>query len=281
MLFHEPATLNCNGTLLDLSRPQVMGILNVTPDSFFDGNLYKTKEASLRQVEKMLTDGAAIIDIGAASSRPGAATVSVDEELRRLLPIIEAILQRFPEVILSCDTYHSSVAKATIEHGIKIINDISGGQFDDNLWATVAKYNVPYILMHIKGNPQNMQQSPDYDNVVHDVLNYMIFKIEKLRALGIKDIIADVGFGFGKTLDHNYELLQNLHIFKMLEVPILTGISRKSMIYKLLDTTPEFALNGTTALHVIALQKGSKILRVHDVKEAVETIRLVSYCTVL
>jgi dihydropteroate synthase len=274
MLFHQQTTLNCNGTLLDLSDPIVMGILNVTSDSFFDGGQFTEVEKCLIQVEKMLSEGAKIIDIGAASSRPGAKSIEADEELEILKPIIDAIIKQYPKVILSCDTYNSRVAEAVIELGVKIINDISGGMFDENLWKTVAKYRVPYILMHNRGKPENMQQLTDYEDITKEVLTYFIQKIEQLRSLGVKDIVIDLGFGFAKTLDQNYELMQQLHLFQMLEVPILTGISRKSMIYKFLETTPQQALNGTTALHIIALQKGSKILRVHDVREAVETIKL-------
>ncbi len=274
MLFHQQTTLNCNGTILDLSEPIVMGILNVTTDSFFDGGQFTEVEKCLFQVEKMLSEGASIIDIGAASSRPGAKLITTDEELLILKPIIEAILKTFPSAILSCDTYNSRVAEGMIQLGVKIINDISGGAFDENLWATVAKYRVPYVLMHNRGKPENMQQLTDYEDVVKEILTYFIYAIEKLRALGVKDIIVDLGFGFAKTMDQNYELLKELHLFQMLEVPILTGISRKSMIYKVLDTTPQQALNGTTALNMIALQKGTKILRVHDVREAIETIKL-------
>jgi dihydropteroate synthase len=274
MLFHPQTTLNCNGTLLDLSEPIVMGILNVTTDSFFDGGQFMEVDKCLTQVEKMLSEGAKIIDVGAASSRPGAKMIAADEELAILEPVIQAILKQSPDVILSCDTYNSRVAAAVIELGVKIINDISGGAFDENLWKTVAQYRVPYILMHNRGNPETMQQHTDYEDITKEILNYFIQSIEQLRALGIKDIVVDLGFGFAKTLDQNYELMRNMHLFQMLEVPILTGISRKSMIYKFLETTPQQSLNGTTVLHIIALQKGSKILRVHDVREAVEAIKL-------
>ena len=274
MLFNPQTTLNCNGQILDLSEPIVMGILNVTPDSFYDGGKFSRVADSLAQTQKMLSEGAAIIDIGAASSRPGAKMLSADAELELLMPTIEAIMAQYPDVILSCDTYHSAVAKTVIEAGVRIINDISGGAIDEKLWPTIAQYRVPYVLMHNRGTPENMQQNTDYEDVVKSVIEYFVIKIEQLRSLGINDIVLDIGFGFAKTLEQNYELLRQLHLFQMFELPILAGISRKSMIYKLLNTTPQNALNGTTVLNTVAIQKGASILRVHDVREAVETIQL-------
>ena len=273
MLFQQ-TTINCNGRLLSLERPLVMGILNVTPDSFFDGGKHKRLDGQLQQVEKMLKEGAAFIDIGGMSSRPGAAIIDEQEELNRVLPIIEKVSQQFPEVLISIDTVHSEVARKAIAAGASIINDISAGRIDPRMYETVAELGVPYILMHTQGTPKEMQSNPVYENVALEILDFFIKEIGQLRALGVKDVIVDPGFGFGKTIDHNYELLKKTHVFKILETPILAGISRKSMIYKFLNATPNEALNGTTALHIIALQQGAKILRVHDVKEAVECIRL-------
>jgi dihydropteroate synthase len=268
-------TLNCNGTLLDVISPIVMGILNVTPDSFFDGGQYQNEKKMLTQVEKMLTQGAEIIDIGGMSSRPGAAFVSSEEEIKRVLPTIQSIKKHFPEAILSVDTWRSLVAKASVEHGAGIINDISGGQFDETLFETVASFkNIPFILMHIQGTPDSMQIAPHYDNVLEDILKYFIEKTGKLRELGVKDIVLDPGFGFGKTIAHNYEILKNMHVFQIMDLIILAGISRKSMIYKYLDIEPSEALSATSALHLVALQQGARILRAHDVKEAKEVIAL-------
>lgn len=268
-------TLNCRGQLLDLSRPVVMGILNVTPDSFFDGGRYTGVEAALKQAEKMLAEGATILDVGGASSRPGAAEVSEKEELERVIPVIEGIKSHFSEAIISIDTWRASVAKAAVEAGASMVNDISGGQFDARMFETVAVLDTPYILMHIQGTPDTMQQNPHYEDVVTEVLDFFIQKIEKLRALGVKDIVLDPGFGFGKTVEHNYQLLRNLHVFpNVTGLPVLAGISRKSMICKVLKVNPENALNGTTALHMVALQQGAKILRAHDVRAAVEVVKL-------
>ena len=267
-------TLNCNGTLLSLEKPIVMGILNVTPDSFFDGGKYSSDVLVLKQVEKMLQDGASIIDIGGVSTKPNAVFVSETEEILRVLPVLEAIKKEFSESILSIDTWRSTVAKASVEAGASLINDISGGQYDDNLFETVGKLQVPFVLMHIKGTPETMQNNPTYDNLKEEILAYFVAKIEKLRQFGVKDILIDVGFGFGKTIDDNYDLLKNLHVFNLLGLPQLVGISRKSMIYKYLDITPQEALSASSALHLTALQQGAKILRVHDVKEAVEVVRL-------
>ncbi len=267
-------TINCKGTLIDLSTPKVMGILNITPDSFYDGGKYKNENDILQQVEKMLLEGATFIDIGAYSSRPGAANISEEEELKRIVPIVTLLVEKFPGIIISIDTFRSKVAEKTIESGAALINDISGGNMDSNMFETIAKLQVPYILMHMQGTPQNMQKNPSYKNVVTDVISFFAKQLFELRKLYVNDIIIDVGFGFGKTIEHNYELLKQLQLFKNLEVPILTGISRKSMLYKLLDITPKEALNATTVANTIALQNGTQILRVHDVKEAVEAVKI-------
>ena len=268
-------SINCNGTLIDLSSPKVMGILNITPDSFFDGGSYKNDKAIISKVEKMLIEGATFIDIGAYSSRPGAKHISEQEELERILPVAKMLVKEFPEILISIDTFRSIIAKKCIENGACIVNDISAGSMDTRMFKTIAKLQVPYIIMHMQGTPQNMQVNPAYNNVVTDILYYFSEKIYELRALGVNDIIADVGFGFGKTIDQNYTLLKNLELFKNLEIPTLAGLSRKSMLYKPLGITPEKALNATTAANTIALLKGTTILRVHDVKEAVETIKIV------
>ncbi|MBL7810085.1 MAG: dihydropteroate synthase [Saprospiraceae bacterium] len=268
-------TILCKGRLLDLSNPIVMGILNLTPDSFFDGGQYTHVDAILRQAEKMLQEGASLLDLGGASSRQGAAEVPEAEEMRRVLPAVAGILQRFPEAILSIDTWRASVAEAAIDAGAHIINDISGGALDANMFATAGKLQAPYILMHMQGTPQTMQQQPHYEDVVTEVLDYFIEKTARLRASGVKDIVLDPGFGFGKTVEHNYTLLKHLHVFEsVLGLPVLAGLSRKSMICKPLGISPENALNGTTAVHMVALQQGARILRVHDVREAMEVIRL-------
>lgn len=267
-------TLNCNGKLVDLSSPKVMGILNVTPDSFFDGGNYNSDTHCITQVEKMLYNGATFIDIGGYSSKPNATIVSEVEELQRIIPVIELLVKKFPNIILSVDTFRAEVAKQSIEAGAAIINDISAGFLDSKMLQTVADYNVPYIMMHMKGTPQTMQQETHYENLLKDILFYFSERVQTARALGIKDIILDPGFGFAKTTTQNFELLKKLDDFKITDLPLLAGISRKSMIYKTLNTTPEHALNGTTALHMIALEKGANILRVHEVKEAVETITL-------
>ena len=268
-------TINCKGELVDLSTPKVMGILNITPDSFFDGGKYKSDKELLNQVAKMLNEGASFIDVGAYSSKPGAKHISEEEELNRLLPTLDIILNEFPNTLISIDTFRSKVAKQSIESGAALINDISGGNLDPNMFKTIGKLQVPYILMHLKGNPQNMQENPSYKNVTQDVLYYFSKKIAALRKEKVNDIIIDLGFGFGKTLEHNYELLKHLPLFKELGLPILTGISRKSMLYKLLNITPNKALNATSIANTIALQKGTNMLRVHDVKEAVESIKIV------
>ena len=270
----QQTTLNCKGRLVSLEQPVVMGILNATPDSFYDGGKYRGLDQQLIQVEQMLKEGATFIDIGGMSSRPGAAIIDQDEELKRVLPVIEATIEEFPEALISIDTIHSEVARAAINAGACIINDISAGRLDANMYETVAKLDVPYILMHMQGKPKQMQQNPTYENVALEVLDFFIQEIGKLRSLGIKDLIIDPGFGFGKTVSHNYQLLNHLHVFKMLEVPVLAGISRKSMICKVLKVNPSDALNGTTALHMVALRQGARILRAHDVKEAEQCIQL-------
>ena len=268
-------TLNCNGRLIDLSRPVIMGILNRTPDSFFDGGRFSDEKALLAQVENMIREGAAMIDVGGASTRPGAEEVPQNEELRRVIPAIEAIKKHFPDIVISIDTWRAEVARDAAGAGASVVNDISAGRFDPQMYRTVASLGVPYILMHISGTPQTMQQNPHYEDVVNEVLDFFIRELEKLRTAGIKDIVLDPGFGFGKTVEHNYQLLKNLHVFEAVTgLPVLAGISRKSMICKVLKVKPEHALNGTTALHMVALREGARILRAHDVKEAAEVIRL-------
>ncbi len=252
-----------------------MGVLNITPDSFYDGGKHKNETNVLIHVEKMLNEGATFIDVGAYSSRPNAEHIKEDEELKRILPIVDLILKKFPETLLSIDTFRSQIAKKCIEAGAALINDISAGKLDENMLQTVANLKVPYVMMHMKGSPQNMLKQTDYDNLVKDVLFYFSERIAAAKQLGIIDIIVDPGFGFAKTCEQSFDLLNHLELFKILEKPILVGVSRKSMIYKTLQTTPDEALNGTTVLNTIALQKGASILRVHDVKEAVECIKLV------
>lgn len=272
-------TINCNQTLIDLSEPKVMGILNITPDSFYDGGLYKNENAILQQVEKMLLEGATFIDVGAYSSKPGAQHVSEKEELQRIMPVMHLLIKNFPEIVISVDTFRSKVAQETIQAGAALINDISGGRMDDNMFATVAKLQVPYILMHMLGTPQDMQINPVYKNVTTEIISFFAAQIYKLHQLKVNDVLIDVGFGFGKTKDHNFELLKNLELFKSLEVPILTGLSRKSMLYKTLGISAKEALNATTSANTIALLNGTNILRVHDVKEAIEAVKLVKEVT--
>ena len=267
-------TLNCKGALIDLSVPKVMGIINTTPDSFYDGGKTVTLKEILRQAEGMLNEGAAFLDIGGYSSRPGADDVSETEELQRVLPAVEAIIKEFPEAIISVDSFRSKVAKSAIEAGAAIVNDISGGTKDIEMLSAVSKLKVPFIAMHMRGTPQTMSQLTEYTNITRDVLAYFSERLAAARAAGIDDIIADPGFGFAKTRAQSFELLNNLELFKHLEVPYLIGVSRKSMIYKTIETTADNALNGTTALHAIALLKGASILRVHDVQEAVECVSL-------
>ena len=269
-------TINCKGTLLDLNSPKVMGILNITPDSFYDGGMYKDEISILNQTEKMLVDGATFIDVGAYSSRPGAAEVSEEEELKRIVPVIELLIKKFPDIIISVDTFRSKVAKETISLGAAIINDISGGNLDSKMYETIAKLEVPYILMHMAGTPKTMQNNPNYEDVTKDLIYFFSEKIDQLHRLNVSDIIIDVGFGFGKTIEHNFQLLRNMSLFQHLDKPILVGLSRKSMLYKTLDITAQEALNATTSANTIALLNGANILRVHDVKEAVEAVTLVN-----
>ena len=267
-------TLNCNGKLIDLSTPKVMGILNVTPDSFYDGGKFKNDTCFLSHAERLINEGATFVDIGAYSSKPGADFVSETEELNRLIPIVRLVLDAFPETPISIDSFRCNVINESIQAGAAMVNDISGGQLDPLMFETVGKLRVPYILMHMRGTPQTMQQMTSYANVTKEVYTYFTERIELAKKHQIKDIIIDLGFGFSKTLEQNFKLLESLDFFRNLDLPILAGISRKSMIYKTLDTSAEHALNGTTALHMIALEKGAKLLRVHDVKEAMECVKL-------
>lgn len=268
--------INVNGSLLDLSQPRVMGILNVTPDSFYAGSRTQTEAEIVRRVKQIVSEGAAIIDIGAYSSRSSADNVSAREEMERLRMGLKILFEIQPDAVVSVDTFRADVARMCVEeYGVAIINDIAAGEMDANMFHTVAALNVPYIMMHMQGTPQSMQQHPHYDNLLKEVFLYFARKVQQLRDLGVKDIILDPGFGFGKTMEHNYELLSHLEEFRIFELPLLVGVSRKSMIYRLLDITPQEALNGTTVLDTICLLKGADILRVHDVKEAVETVRIV------
>jgi dihydropteroate synthase len=269
--------MNCKGQLIDLSTPKVMGILNITPNSFFDGGKYKNETELLERVEKMLDEGAAFIDVGAYSSKPNAEFVSEEEEISRIIPVVNVLQKHFPDILLSIDTFRAGVAQRCIENGAAIINDISAGKLDDKMLETIARFQVPYIMMHMKGTPQTMQTFTQYGDIIKEILFYFSERIAVARALGINDLIVDPGFGFAKTLEQNYEVMQKLELFQMLELPLLIGISRKSMIYKTLDINAETALNGTTVLNTIALTKGAKILRVHDVKEAVESVRLFNF----
>lgn len=268
--------INANGKLMDLSQPQVMGILNVTPDSFYAGSRQQTEKEITRRATQILEEGASIIDIGAYSSRPNAEHISPDEEMRRLRTGLEIINRDHPGTVVSVDTFRTDVARMCVEeYGAAIINDISAGAMDGQMFNTIARLGVPYIIMHMQGTPQNMQMNPHYDNLLKEIFYYFSEKVQKLRDLGVKDIILDPGFGFGKTLEHNYQLMNHLEEFRIFELPLLVGVSRKSMIYKLLGGTPDDALNGTTVLDTISLIKGANILRVHDVKAAVETIKIV------
>jgi len=272
--FHKKTTLNVKGKLIDLSTPKVMGIINLTPDSFFEGSRKLNVDDALSQAEKMLNEGAAFLDLGAYSSRPGADDISVQEEMDRLLPVVEAIAKSFPDAVLSIDTFRAAVAEAAINAGAHIINDISGGQLDEKMFATVARLKVPYILMHMKGNPQTMTGLANYEDVFNEVLDYFTSRIHQLKQLGVHDVIIDPGFGFAKKPEHGYKLLSRLNEFQQLGLPLLAGVSRKKMIYGILRITADEALNGTTVLNTIALTKGASILRVHDVKEAVQAVKL-------
>ena len=269
-------SLNVNGRLLDLSTPQVMGILNVTPDSFYAGSRSRTEAEIAARACQILDEGASIIDIGAYSSRPNAEHISPEEEMQRLRTGLEILNRNHPDAIISVDTFRAEVARQCVEeYGAAIINDISAGEMDEQMFPTVARLNVPYIMMHMQGTPQNMQKEPHYENLLKEVFMYFARKVRQLRDLGMKDIIIDPGFGFGKTLEHNYELMAHLEEFGIFELPLLVGVSRKSMIYRLFGATPQEALNGTTVLDTVALMKGADILRVHDVREAVEAVRLI------
>ena len=271
-VFYSKKTLNVGGRLIDLHTPIVMGILNITPDSFFDGGRYLHN--SVKQAEKMLKEGATIIDVGGYSTRLGATDISEQEEIQRVVPVIRNIRREFPDCIISIDTFRASVARAAVESGAVIVNDVSGGSLDAAMFETVAQMQVPYILMHMRGTPQTMTKLTDYNNVLTDLMDYFNERVFQLRTLGVKDIIIDPGFGFAKTRAQNYELLKNLSYFRMLNLPILTGVSRKSMVWKTLDITSDEALNGTTVLNTLAVLNGASILRVHDVREAMEVIKL-------
>ena len=274
--FQIKTSLNVGGKILDLSAPKVMGILNITPDSFFEGSRTQSEKEILTQAEKMLTEGADILDLGAYSSRPGATDISVEEEKQRLIPAVKLIVKHFPEAVISVDTFRASIAKKAIESGAHIINDISGGNLDQEMFKTVGKLGVPYILMHMKGTPQTMKDLTDYVDLCSEIKLYFSEKIAQLKQAGVKDIVLDLGFGFAKNIPQNFELLKQLADFRTLGFPILAGLSRKSMIYKTLDIDANKALNGTTVLNTIALLNGASILRVHDVKEAREAILLIN-----
>jgi dihydropteroate synthase len=276
--FHKKVTLNAGGKLIDLSAPKVMGIINLTPDSFYAGSRKQDVESILAQAGKMLSEGATFLDLGAYSSRPGAKDISIQEETDRLIPAVKVIAEIFPDAVLSIDTFRSQVAEAAVKAGAHIINDIGGGELDENMFETVAKLQVPYILMHMKGTPQTMTQQTDYEDVFAEVFDYFSTKYHQLKKLGVKDVILDPGYGFAKKAAHSYELIKRLQDFNVLQLPMLVGVSRKRMIYNELGITAEEALNGTTALNAIALTKGADILRVHDVKAAVEAVKIWELC---
>lgn len=273
---HTSTYLNVNGQLLDLAQPQVMGILNVTPDSFYAESSMQSETEIAARAQQILDEGASIIDIGAYSSRPNAEHISAQEEMERLRRGLEVVCRNHPDAVISVDTFRAEVAEYCVkEFGVAIINDIAAGELDERMFETVARLGVPYIMMHLKGTPQNMQHAPHYENLLKEVFLYFSHKVQQLRDLGVKDIILDPGFGFGKNMEHNYQLLAHLEEFAVFELPLLVGVSRKSMIYKLLGQTPQEALNGTTALHAVALMKGANILRVHDVRQAVEVVKII------
>lgn len=273
--FSIKQSLNIGGNLIHINSPLIMGILNLTPDSFYSGSRLASRDAIIRRTEKHLSEGADIIDIGGYSSRPGAEHIPEEEERNRIIPALRVIRQHFPDTIISLDTFRASIAQEMVnDYGVNIINDISAGNLDQNMFATIAHLNVPYIMMHMKGTPQDMQQKAQYDNILRDMIGYFSSKLEELNQWGVKDIIIDPGFGFGKTIEHNFYILKHLNLFRYFELPIMVGLSRKSMIFKTLRTSPEEALNGTTALNTLALTKGAHILRVHDVKETQEVIQL-------
>ncbi|HIE46112.1 MAG TPA: dihydropteroate synthase [Flavobacteriaceae bacterium] len=267
--------ITCRGNIIDLSSPKIMGILNITPDSFFDGGKYKSDKEIIKQTRKMLKQGATFIDIGAYSSRPNAKHISEEEELNRILPVVKLLVNKFPNILISIDTFRSQVAKECLNAGACMINDISGGNFDKNMFTIIAKYQVPYILMHILGTPQNMQDKPEYKDVIHEIKDFFTLKTNQLKKLKVKDVILDVGFGFGKTIEHNYTILKQLNSFTTLNYPILVGISRKSMLYKVLNSTPKKMKNATSIANTIAILNGANILRVHDVKEAMQCIKII------
>ena len=273
-MLHDRQTLNARGKLLDISSPVVMGILNVTPDSFYDGGLHVSIDAAIQHTARMLDEGATVIDVGGMSSRPGSEIITPQEEVDRIGPFLDALCAAYPEAIFSIDTIHSATAREAIDRGASIINDISGGRFDPEILTVAGEMKTPYVCMHMQGIPKSMQVEPHYDDVVHDVLQYFVERVAAIKAAGVNDIILDPGFGFGKTDMHNYQLLKKLKVMGILEFPVLVGISRKSMICRVLGVSPKDALNGTTALHMLALQNGARILRVHDVKQARESIAL-------
>lgn len=272
---HPKHTIRCGHELIDLAKPKVMGILNVTPDSFYDGGKHFDQSHALEQAGQMLEQGADFIDIGGYSSRPGAEHIALEEELNRTIPVIKAVAQKFPQAIISVDTFRSKVAQEALDAGALMVNDIYAGTGDDGMVETIARYQVPYILMHMQGTPQTMQKNPQYENVIKDIIQFLSQRVEEMKRHQINDVIIDPGFGFGKSLDHNFTLLKQLNLFKFFELPILVGLSRKSMIKKVLDQPPSEALNGSTVLNTMALLNGASILRVHDVKEAKEAIQLV------
>ena len=274
-LFSRNLSLNLDGRIMDLSTPHIMGIINTTPDSFYSGSRLPDPAAAVETAREMIRDGAHLLDLGAVSSRPGAEEVSEEEELERLSPVLEALRNEFPDLPLSVDTWRSGVCRKVREnYGINLINDISAGQLDPEMFATVAELGIPYIMMHMQGTPDSMQESPEYEHVVDELLQFFSERVHKLRKLGVNDIIIDPGFGFGKTLEQNYHLVRELHAFQMFELPLMVGLSRKSMIYKALDSDPEHALTGTTAAHMAVLIQGANLLRVHDVKAAAETVKI-------
>jgi dihydropteroate synthase len=275
-LFNQKRFLNCSGKLVDLSTPKVMGILNITDDSFYDGGQFTDGRKMLLHAEEMIKHGAGFIDIGGQSTRPGSTRIDAKTESARVIPALKNLKKHFPEIIFSVDTYHAAVAEAAINEGVSIINDISGGTMDENMFEVIAKYNITYVLMHIQGTPETMQKAPSYSNITGEVMDYFAEKIAMLHVLGVNDIILDPGFGFGKTMEHNYTLLNQLELFSIYELPILCGLSRKSMVGKLLNVSAAESLNGTTALNTIAIMKGANILRVHDVKEAIESVKIVT-----
>ena len=270
-------TINIKGTLLDLTKPKIMGILNITPDSFFDGGEYNSEYKILNQVEKMLSEGADIIDVGGHSSRPGAKKITIEKETERVIPIINLIAGKFKNIIISIDTFRSEIARKAIEAGASIINDISGGDLDKKMYEVAGELKVPYIIMHMKGVPSNMQNETKYDNIIFDIIKNLSYKIDLAKKAGVLDIIIDPGFGFGKSLKDNFKILKNLSSFKQLNQPIMVGLSRKSMIYKILESSAKNVLNGTTCLNSISLNNGANIIRVHDVKEAKETVKLIEF----